>query len=363
MTKLDIQAEVRAANLSLKADLHRVAIQVRGKKLSLVATLPPKPNSTKHKPHQQRISHKRWNANKLGLKRAKAKALILSDHLDRDKFNWDDWINLPGDEPELETCGYWLKKFKAHVWPNLPGDKEFHWRKRYLYFGFNKLPIDKPLTSEAIILAALTKPEDKKAARDKTCEKLQRFADFAGITVDLNHYKTGYSTSDIKPRDIPTDIKIENLIDNIRNPHWRYVFALMATYGLRDHEAFLCTLESRDSVLIANVPEHTKTREHIAYPYRKEWVDRWQLATGMPPQFTVRANEDYGQKTAEQWRDRLKYPGTPYGLRHAYAIRCHQAGIAIAIASQWMGHSPETHLRRYQRWISETVSREAWDKL
>ena len=198
----------------------------------------------------------------------------------------------------------------------------------------------------------LTKPEDKKAARDKACTRLQRFANFAGIDVDLSHYKVGYSTSDIKPRDIPTDKEIETLIDNVQDTSWKHVFALMATYGLRDHEAFLCTLQYRDGVLVACIPKNTKTGARTVYPYPKQWVERWSLTEGRPPQLTVKAHQDYGQKTAEQWRDRLKHPGTPYGLRHAYAIRCHQAGVPVAIASQWMGHSPETHLRRYQRWIS-----------
>lgn len=362
MAKIDIQAEERAVNLALKADCYRVTVKARGKRLSLIATLPPKPNSTKRKPYQQRIALK-LGATIAGFKRAKTKAIMLSDQLDRDKFSWGDWIDIPPDEPEVKTCGYWLNKFKTHIWPDLPEDKEFHWKKRFLYFGFNKLPVDAPLTPEALILAALTKPENKKAARDKACARLQRLANFAGITVDLSYYKAGYSASDIKPRDIPTDREIETFIDGIKDSAWKYVFALMATYGLRDHEAFLCNLESRDSVLIAHIPDDTKTGTRTVYPYHKQWVERWSLANGHPPQLTTKAHQDYGQKTSEHWRNRLKRSGTPYDLRHAYAIRCHHAGVPIAIASQWMGHSSETHLRTYQRWISETVSRETWDKL
>ncbi|MBT9312566.1 site-specific integrase [Leptothoe kymatousa] len=361
MAKPDIQAEVKAINLTLKADCHRVSIQVRGRRLSLVSTLPPKPGSNKRKPHQQRISLK-LGATLAGIRRAKAQAILLSDQLDRGKFTWEDWgQDTTKTTREVNSCGYWLDRFKAEVWKNLPEDKEFNWRKRYLYFGLNKLPTDKPLTPEAIVLAVLTKPEDRKAARDKACTRLQRFANFAGVDVDLSKYKAGYSRSDIKPRDIPTDKEIETLIDNVQDAGWKHVFALMATYGLRDHEAFLCTLESRNGALVANIPKNTKTGTRTAYPYPKHWVERWSLAAGQPPE--LKAHQAYGQKTAEHWRDRLKYPGTPYNLRHAYAIRCHHAGVAIGTASQWMGHSPKTHLDRYQRWISETVSRQAWEKL
>lgn len=359
--KVDIEAEVRAVNLALKADCYSVAIRIRGKKLVLVATLPPKFGSTKRKPYQQRIPTKQGSTRR-GLKRAKVQALILGDQLERDMFSWDYWINVPADDPIPETCGYWLAKFKAHVWPKLPEDKEFNWRKRFLYFGFNKLPLDAPLTPELLIEAALTKPESKKAARDKTCARLQRLADFAGIDVNLSYYKAGYSAADTTPRNIPPDPEIERLIDSIKDPHWQYVFALMATYGLRNHEAFLCKLQDKSGVIVANVPPGTKTGQRIAYPHPKEWVERWNLLQGQPPQINVRAPQEYGQKASEHWR-KLKAPGTPYGLRHAYAIRCHYAGAAVAIAAKWMGHSPETHLRIYQRWISETLSREAWGNL
>ena len=274
------------------------------------------------------------------------------------------WMDIPSDEPEIKTCNYWLDKFKAHIWKDLPEEKEFNWKKRFLYLGFNKLPLDKPLTADVLIAAALTKPETKKAARDKACDRLQRLANFAGVDVDLKPYKAGYSVSDIKARDIPTDERIESLIDSIEDARWQHVFALMATYGLRNHEAFLCSLEEdNDGRLVANVPQNTKTGQHIAYPYHKEWVARWNLANGQPPQLTVRSHQEYGRETSDYWRDRLKYPGTPYVLRHAYAQRCHLDGAPIAIASQWMGHSPETHLKRYQRWINKATQSKVWDKM
>ena len=362
MAKVNIEAEVRTANLALKADCYRVRIELRGKKLSLVATLPPKATSNKRKAYQQRISLK-LNASRLGLRKAKAEAIKLGDQLDRDKFTWDDWIDILSDEPEVKTCSYWLDKFKAHVWPKLPEDKEYNWKKRFLYFSFNKLPLDKPLTAEVLIAAALTKPESKKAARDKACDRLQRLANFAGVDVDLKPYKAGYSRQDLKHRDPPSDKEIEAIVDDIKNPEWRYIFALMAIYGLRNHEAFLCTLEDRDGALIANIPDNTKTGSRVAYPHPSEWVERWDITNSHPPKLTVRAPQEYGQKVSSYWRDTLKRSGTPYVLRHAFAIRCHQEGVQFAIASQWMGHSPDIHLRTYQRWISESIHREAWDKL
>ena len=361
MSKTNIKAEVKSANLALKADSYRVAIQLRGQRLSLVATLPAKPDNTKRKPHQQRIALK-LGATMAGLRRAKAKAILLADQLDRDKFDWAEWIDIHEDEPEAQTCGYWLEKFKAHVWPTLSGNKEYKWKKRYLYFGFNKLPLDEELTANVLIAAVLTKSESQKAARDRTCIQLQQLADFAKIEVNLHHYKVGYSPADVLPRDIPSDLEIETIIDSIKNPQWRYVFALMATYGLRDLEAFLCTVENRDNLLVASIPDETKTGFHLAYPHQARWVDRWLVGNQTLPNITVKANQDYGARASDYWR-RLKAPDSPYSLRHAYAIRCHAAGVQVAIAASWMGHSPAMHLKTYQRWISEAAHRKAWHQL
>ena len=361
MAKLNIEVEVRSVNRWLKAECHRVSIQVRGKRLSLVATLPPKPDSSKRKAHQQRIPLK-LTASRLGLRRARAKAILLSDQIDRDKFDWADWIPLPSDEPEIKTCGYWLSKFKAHIWPDLPEDKEFNWTKRFLYFGLNKLPLDSPLTPEVLITAVLTKKATHKAARDRTCDRLQQFANFAGIEIDLKPFKTGYSLADVAPKDPLNDVEIEKTISSISNPNWRYVFALMAVYGLRDHEAFLCKLECRGDAVVAIIPDDTKTGYHVAYPHPSLWVDLWLMGERTVPKITTKANENYGTNAAAYWR-KIKAPGTPYSLRHAYAIRCHTQGVKVAIAAAWMGHSPEMHLRTYQRWISEIIHQEAWEQL
>ncbi|MDA0265475.1 MAG: hypothetical protein O2890_09275 [Cyanobacteria bacterium] len=358
---MNILAEVKTLNLALKAEGYRVAIQARGKRLSLVATLPPKPGNIRHKPYQQRIAL-HLGASRAGLRRAKAMAILLADQMDRDRFDWSEWTALNADDEPTKTAGEWIEALRLQVWPDLPDEKQFNWQKRWLYFGLNKLPPDRPLTPEALITVALAIPEAKSAMRDRTCRQLQRLAKFAGVDVDLAPFRTGYNPSAVAPKTIPTDAEIEAAIASIDNPQWRNVFALMATYGLRNHEAFLCTLENRDGVTVAIIPDETKTGQHIAYPYPAHWVDLWLQGTLTRPKLTVRANEEYGGRAASAWRER-HLPGTPYALRHAYAIRCHVAGVKVAIAAAWMGHSPDMHLKTYQKWISEKVHRQAWKEL
>lgn len=50
---------------------------------------------------------------------------------------------------------------------------------------------------------------------------------------------------------------------------------------------------------------------------------------------------------------RYKIPWTPYTLRHCYAVRSsNMFGYPIPVSAALMGHSPEVHMRTYQRRIT-----------
>jgi hypothetical protein len=53
---MDVSGRIAQANGRLKASWVRVTVQQTGDKLYLQATLPPKPDSEKTKPYQQRIA-------------------------------------------------------------------------------------------------------------------------------------------------------------------------------------------------------------------------------------------------------------------------------------------------------------------
>ena len=54
----------------------------------------------------------------------------------------------------------------------------------------------------------------------------------------------GYGLNKAGFRDLPKDELIEQLWETIPNKSWKFVFGLMATYGLRNHEVFFCDLSS-----------------------------------------------------------------------------------------------------------------------
>jgi integrase len=56
-------------------------------------------------------------------------------------------------------------------------------------------------------------------------------------------------------------------------------------------------------------------------------------------------------------------PFTPYDLRHAWAIRSMEFGLALELAAQQMGHSMAIHSQTYHKWISDRHHREAFARI
>ncbi|BAS56832.1 site-specific recombinase, phage integrase family protein [Leptolyngbya boryana NIES-2135] len=225
------------------------------------------------------------------------------------------------------------------------------------------LPATSELSPSAIIsVAQRSKPNTR--SRQIACTVLRQFARFAQIEVDVGPYIGNYSPKKVV-KTIPTDKIISQAIEQLPNPAWRYLYALMATYGLRDHEVFFTELEWRDSesgerILVAKVTDgKTGTRE--VYPFYPEWVERWQLWNKKLPKLTARINQDYGERVSRTFK-RAGIPFVPYDLRHAYAIRISVVfKLPVAVAAAYMGHSPTIHWQTYNRWISKEQHQQVYD--
>lgn len=345
MSKSDLSqlsTKLRLANARLKAANTRVAIQQRGKSLVLVATLPPKPNSHKSRPHQQRLSLG-IPANPIGLKRAEDQARLLGAQLAAAEFNWSQWGY--GDRPagSGHDAATMIAAFQKKT-----GLNDYTFRERYLYFGLNKLPMSAPVTADLIVAAVLTKAPDTRA-RQTACERMGRFAEFCGIEVDLSGLVGDYGRGSVTEKEPPTEAVIESVLSKIQNERWRNVFWRMAVYGCRDHEAFFSQIEDLDGVLVLRVLEGKTGSRFPVFPVPQHWAAN---CGDLLPQLNVTEHSEFGQRTSAAWRrqtDELNW--TPYDLRRAYAVRCHLAGIPTAIAAAWMGHSEATHTQIYRRWI------------
>lgn len=357
---------IRAINQRLRLAKIGVAVSLRGERQPLRATLPPRPGSGKDKPYQQYLSLGIY-ANPAGLQRAERKAHRLGLLLAEGKFDWELYLRQIHDatETESETVAYWLERFKAYCLESVlktDGLSEeaidLLWRRRYVNLGLGKLDPGQPLTPELLISVVNSKKANSRS-RQLACQVLGQFAKFAGVEVDLAILSGSYSCAQVV-KELPSDDEIIAAIDAIANPQWQYIAALMATYGSRDHEAFLSEILQEDGDWIARVPENTKTGFRDVYPCPVEWVDRWRLYEPRLPQVTVRLNDEYGDRTSKAFK-RQRCPFTPYTLRHANAVRRSVGvGVPIKIAADDMGHSPEVHLKVYSWHLSKAQRKEAY---
>jgi integrase len=365
----EIDQRTTEINARLKAGKVGVRVERRGSCLSLVATLPPRPGSKskRTKPYQQRIAL-RLLTNPKGLKQAEEEAKLLGARLATRQFDWDlyDDRGVIQDTP-VPNCGEWIEKFKRFIIStNFSEEKpevaDLLWRRRFYNLGLSRLDANDTLTHDALISAAQSsKPNSR--ARQLHCQNLQRLAEFADVQVDLKSFSGGYSPKDAKPRQIPNREKIEANRELMKTPGWKWVYGVMAAYGLRDHEAFLCEMkwqeEAGQRVLIADVKDG-KTGPREVRPLHSEWVDQWNLSEMHLPKVTARTFEEYGERVSRAFK-RAGVEFIPYDLRHAYAIRASvEYSLPLPIAAALCGHSPTVHLNKYNRWINQKQQAEAW---
>ncbi|MEL6554210.1 MAG: integrase [Cyanobacteria bacterium J06621_11] len=245
------------------------------------------------------------------------------------------------------------------------GGRRQTWEGDYLQ-SYRKLPPEKQLSVQLLTAAAKTIPPNTKQ-RQRACMAFARLAKFAELdTKRIVALRGRYSSKSVDPRSLPTDSLIQTWYNSIATPQWRWVFGMLATYGLRPHELFHCDLTDFPTV---RVGRHTKTGDRFIWPIYPEWAERWQLHDRQMPDFQrieSLANAKLGTKVSRRfyvWR-LIKPDGEslrPYDLRHTFARRCFEFGFSPDFAAKMMGHSPELHSRVYRRWIDEDVYRKVYD--
>jgi hypothetical protein len=343
--------DVGQVNRRLKEDKIPVKVLERGDRLYLQATLPNKPGESEGR--RQRQIALGYPASAEGWREADFKARELARSLLHGTFSWQGWESKSGVAGvKGETTADLVQRFKlAYLAQNtLTADTwERHWR-----YYFDRLPQSEPLDA-ASLLAEVLLIEAGTWTRRQACLKYQKLADFAEIPINLKRYQGDYGRGKQKELEIPADKRISEVFGEIGNPQWRWVYGVMATFGLRDHEVFFCHFDrdSRGEVLLA--VEEGKTGPRLVYPYYPDWVERWSLQVIQRPDIHWRSHKKYqdcGDRVGKAFK-RQGVPWNPYVLRHAYAIRESVLfGLPVADAAKNMGHSPDVHLKTYNRWIN-----------
>jgi integrase len=373
-----VDDQILKVNQRLKAAQLGLQLERRGQKLSLRGTLPPRPGSPRLRPHQQRISLD-LPATVAGVKQAEQEAKIIAALLIQNQFDWQHYLPVAGGgrlhQMDLPAK---LDAFKQHfltptqtlVLTEEAASLRTTWEAAYAPYlrKLLEVAIAHPQFSlpEAIYATVqATRPNSR--SRQICCTALNALAEFLHLELPtpLKTYWGTYSPSQTQARRLPSDQEIVEVFAQIPNPAWQFVYGVLATYGLRNHEVFFCdysTLQQGSSEAVIEVLSTTKTGSHAVWPFYPDWVERFNLQqVKLPPLNTDLSSTTLrriGQQVNCQFR-RYQIPFSPYDLRHAWAVRTILFGLPDTVAARMMGHSVTIHTRTYHRWITLRDQRQA----
>ena len=194
---------------------------------------------------------------------------------------------------------------------------------------------------------------------------MSAFADFLKLKLpqDLKELWGNYNPSQTQARQLPSDEEILAAWQHIPNPAWKFVYGIMATFGLRNHEVFFCNYQglSRGDTMIEVLPT-TKTGSHQVWAFYPEWIEEFALREVRLPEVGTDLSrttlQRIGQRVTAQFR-RYQIPFSPYDLRHAWAVRTIHFGLSDTVAAKMMGHSVAVHTRTYHQWITQRDQQQA----
>ena len=219
--------------------------------------------------------------------------------------------------------------------------------------ALNKLPPDELRCTTELLVAVVKGMPPNSAARNDQGNILSQIARSIGLDhLPIQEASRGYSSSELKERDIPKDDQIEALFHQIKVPHWRWMYGMCATYGLRPHEIVEAEMDKQGN---CHISDDTKTGFHIAWACNEIWIRTFALQeTCRPPYGKDRVSKAAYDYLCRPRNRNRKGPGLLpfplYNLRHAYALRLFHKGISSDIAARLMGHSEQVHRRDYKRW-------------
>lgn len=371
-----IDTRILQVNQRLKAARLGFQVERRGEKLSLRGTLPPRPGSDRLRPYQQRISLN-LPATPAGLKQAEQEAKIIAAHLIQNTFSWKDYLPIAGgkrlNQMNLaEQLAAFHQHFLTQPQRTKAASAKATWTTAYEPYlkKLQAIAESRPtLTLAEAIYATVQATAPNSRSRQICCTALNAVASFLEIElpIELKSFWGSYGTSQTQARDLPSDEAIITAYNTIPNPAWRFVYGIMATYGLRNHEVFFCdytALQQGNPNASIEVLATTKTGHHEVWPFYPDWVERFNLRQVELPPVNTDLNQTtlqrVGQQVSTQFR-RYNLPFSPYDLRHAWAVRTIHFGLPDTVAARMMGHSVTIHTRTYHRWITRRDQQQAVD--
>lgn len=371
-----IDTRIEQVNQRLKAARLGFQIEQRGHKLNLRGTLPPRPGSIRLRPYQQRLSLG-LPATPEGLKLAEQEAKVIAAQLIQKAFDWRNYqvhgssgLRLSQMELSEQIQAFEQQFFADPERLSHPASAKTTWESAYAPY-LRKLQavarINPQFSLTESLYATVQSTAVNSRSRQVCCTALSSLAEFLHmeLPVDLKSFWGNYGASRTQARDLPSDQQIVTYWEAMPNPAWQFVYAVMATYGLRNHEVFFCdyaALRQGDQTAVIRVLDSTKTGAHDVWPFYPEWVDHFNLRQLTLPAIQTDLGKTtlqrIGQRVTSQFR-RYGIPFSPYDLRHAWAVRTIHFGLSDTVAARMMGHSVAVHTRTYHQWITHRDQQQA----
>ena len=361
---MNLKGLIVDANMRLKNQNLNVKIFQKGSKLYIRGYLPIKSGEAGLERQDLSLG---FTASLVGLHLAEAEAIKIAVSVNAGIFSWEPYIRTKKTnykpKKKNKTIKQWVEEFEENYFnKRARNDKsELTWTKDY-YNIFKKLDFDKQLTAKIIEKTILTKTQPDTRMRQRCCMVLNALCKFAELDVNVNQWSGNYSLKKAKPRNIPDDKSISSAIKSVDNAEWQWAIALLATYGLRNHEIFLIDFNSLERGNYIIKVNSGKTNFRRVCPIYPEWINEFDLFNVRIPDINLnRANDKLGASVSQYFRRNL--PFKAYDLRHAWAIRSLLFGLDVSLAAQMMGHSLKIHTDTYQHWINEKHYQEAFQRL
>lgn len=289
------------------------------------------------------------------LKKAVELARRLDDQLLHESFSWALWEAdaLERDHQGLTPHAVSVAEFRAGIeavyhqkYPEKPQKWDTIWGKKYkpaiqLLAELNG-PCSEELLVDAVARASASSRKSSASIYNAVIRKLR--LDYS--TDAITQAGAGYTRAELTPRDIPSDDELLCYWSQIKLPHWRWMFGMVMTYGIRPHEITDCKLRA-DGAL--DISDDTKTGRRESWACPDEWVEELNLR-----QITVPTQAK--TQVSRACNDYIRDQGIPiplYAIRHAYAIRLLNHGISADVGAKLMGHSPQIHTTTYRQWMNE----------
>jgi len=362
---IDINQDLESKGINLR-------IEKRGSVLNIRGSLPDKKFPSLFK--VQRISLKLPNDIN-GLEEAKKAIELINFQLKKNQFCWSHWIKekvISSTKTNRLDIDSEIESFKKQFFSDTSKSKSTAgmmstWQSAYRPYMNRLIRISNKSSlklGEDLLLEILLSYKENSKSRQQCGIALSALSKHLNLELPNNwkQLQSGYGIHESKFRKLPSDEEIIKNFYLIPNPKWRFVFGLMAAYGLRNHEVFFSDLSclKKDGDKVLRVFPNTKTGEHQAWPFHPEWIDLFELDkitsnSDLLPNIKTDLKDTtlqhIGRRVSEQFK-RYKISFTPYDLRHAWAVRTILIGLPNTVAAKMMGHSVTIHTKTYHHWIT-----------